>query len=97
MKSNKTTKQTIPGPRTISVKYPMNIDQDIYNEWQSHRRKRDVKAISEKINWSVPIVERALNFGHSKEIDVVEKISKFFLTRSDKEKKQFQTLKQSKK
>ena len=91
----KAQEQTRPGPRTVSERFPMNIDQEIYDAWQAHRRKRDVKTISEKIGWSVPIVERALNFGHVKDPEIIERVTKFFINRNAKEKKNVQTLKQA--
>jgi len=71
------------GPRTVSPKFPMNIDQDVYDVWQLYRGVGDVNKLAAFVGVSVPIIERAMNFGNAKKEATVIKITTFYQKKSE--------------
>lgn len=63
----------------MSSRFPMNIDKNVWDKWQECRRKNDAKAICELLDYSRPVIDRALNYGHVKNSELTDKISAYFL------------------
>ena len=73
---------------SMASRFPMNISQDLFDAWQKLRRTGDPKDICKDLNLSRPVIDRALNFGHVKNLEVTpERISKWFAKRIENEKK----------
>lgn len=70
----------------MKERYPLTIEQDLYDSWQLHRRYGDPGRICKAKGISRPIVDRALNFGHVKDPLVAKRIYAFFMERVNSEK-----------
>lgn len=72
--------------RSMAERYPMTINQQLWDGWQIMRRYGDPGRIVTECIISRPIVDRALKYGNVKDPRVEKKISKFFMDRVGKEK-----------
>ena len=82
MRDNIKTDKTIP----MAERYPLNMDKDIFDSWQTMKRYGDNSLIANKCNICATTVTRALKYGHVNDPKLILKISKFFSDRIDKEK-----------
>ncbi len=63
------------------TKYDRTISVELFNAWQTFRRRKDVEVISAELGYSRPVVDRALNFGYVKTDGLSENITEFFTKR----------------
>ena len=71
----------------MQAKYPRTITVELWTAWQNMRRVGDAEKIMKTIKKCRPVVDRALNYGHIKNMRIADKISKFFKDRLEEEKK----------
>lgn len=71
---------------SMDERFPMNINQDLFDTWQQLKRKGDPKELCKELKLSRPIIDRALKYGHVKNPITADRISKFFSKRVEFEK-----------
>lgn len=76
----------------MAKRYPMTISKPLFDTWQKNRRKNDSVKIMEITGMSRPIIDRALNYGHVKDDDIISTITNYFLMRVQNENKLHQQL-----
>ena len=76
----------------MQARYPMTVSQEVYDAWQIFRRMNDSTKISAYIGktgraaCSRPTIDKALNYGHTKDPILANLITKFFENRVESEK-----------
>lgn len=68
--------------------FELTIDKNLLEAWQKNRRTSDVEELAELTGKSVPIIYRALQFGHVKNDNLCDAISNFYIARVEKQKEQ---------
>ncbi len=71
----------------MSERYPMNIEQDIFDSWKMNQGKGDAEELCEKLQRSRPTIDHALKYGHVKEKGLILKITSFFNARLARQQK----------
>lgn len=67
--------------------YPRTISEDLFVAWKKLKRKGDAVEIAEKLDYSFPVVSRALVHGYIGQFnELPDLINKFFMDRMQKEK-----------
>lgn len=63
----------------------MTIAPELHEAWARARRKNDPREIAERLGKSRALIDRALKYGHVKDQQVVEGITKFYEERVEGE------------
>lgn len=74
--------------KTAKKKLEMTIAPELFEAWKRMKRKNDAKLLMELTSMSRPIIDNALNFGHVKNVDVINAITKFYKDRLAAEQKE---------
>lgn len=77
-----------------SEKYPRTIAEELHNAWQKLTRRGDGKAMAEELEYSRPVIDRALNYGYVTFHELPDKINKWLKDRLEKERKNAHQLNQ---
>jgi hypothetical protein len=81
--------------KAVRAWFKRNIDLELFNEWQRHKRSGDVKKLVEFTKKSPPTIVRALNYGYCSKPDLKDQITNYFIMRNENEKKQVELLRRS--
>lgn len=68
--------------------FEMTIEKELHEAWKSKRMTSDVDELVEITGKSKQLIYTALQFGHIKNKDVADTITKFYIDRSNKQKEQ---------
>ena len=72
--------------RNRTAAYERTISAELLAVWNKYRRNHDGETISQKLGYSRPVIDRALNYGYVKTQNLTEQISKFFSDRLTQER-----------
>jgi len=70
---------------SMKKKYRTTIAEELFDAWKKLRRKGDPEEIMKLSGRSRPIVDRALNYGHVNDSDMVDIITDYYKERLEKE------------
>lgn len=73
---------------TTKKVFERTIELDLFQAWQLLYRTSDIEEIMEITGKSYPVIQRAVLYGHVKNDEVCDTISKFYEDRSAKQKEQ---------
>lgn len=74
--------------RTSKKKWPRTVSQQLLDAWQKLRRKGDPEAMAKSLQYSRPVIDRALIHGYVSLPELPDKINSFFMERLKEEEKQ---------
>lgn len=72
--------------------WPRTISQELHVAWKRLRRKGDPELMAEKLQYSRPVIDRALIYGYVSMPELPDKINGFFKKRLTDERGQAQEL-----
>lgn len=78
--------------RTNKREWPRTVTQELHDAWKRLRRKGDPELMAEKLQYSRPVIDRALIYGYVSMPELPDKINSFFMERLKAEKDQAQQL-----
>lgn len=70
-----------------SKKHPRNVALELLQAWQKLRRRGDGQEMAKDLEYSRPVIDRALNFGHVNVPGMVDSINQWFTERLTRERK----------
>jgi hypothetical protein len=78
--------------KSMAKRFPMTIPKSLFDSWQKNKRKNDAAKLMEICERSRPIIDRALNYGHVKDDELISTITNYFLLRVQNENRQCERL-----
>jgi len=72
--------------------WPRTISQELHDAWKRLRRKGDPELMAEKLQYSRPVIDRALIYGYVSMPELPDKINAFFKKRLEDERSAAQQL-----
>ncbi len=78
--------------RTNKKIWTRTISQELLDAWKKLRRKGDPELMAKELQYSRPVIDRALLYGYISMPELPDKINKFFMDRINREKKSAQEL-----
>ena len=72
--------------------WPRTISQELHDAWKRLRRKGDPELMAEKLQYSRPVIDRALLYGYVSMPELPDKINAFFKKRLEDERSAAQQL-----
>lgn len=78
--------------RTNKREWTRTVTQELHDAWKRLRRKGDPELMAETLQYSRPVIDRALLYGYVSMPELPDKINKFFKDRLEKEKSEAQQL-----
>jgi hypothetical protein len=78
--------------KSMATRFPMTISKQLFDSWQKNKRKNDAAKLMEICDRSRPIIDRALNYGHVKDDELISTITNYFLLRVQSENSQYEKL-----
>jgi hypothetical protein len=67
--------------RKSKKQYARTISQELHDAWIKLRRKGDPEKMAEELQYSRPVIDRALIYGHITMPELKDKINSFFKNR----------------
>jgi hypothetical protein len=74
--------------RESKKEWPRTVSQALLDAWKKLRRKGDPELMAEKLQYSRPVIDRALIHGYVSLPELPDKINSFFMERLKEEEKQ---------
>lgn len=78
--------------RTNKRNWECTITKELHDAWKILRRKGDPELMAETLQYSRPVIDRALIYGYVSMPELPDKINNFFRDRLNKEKEDAQGL-----
>jgi hypothetical protein len=72
---------------------PQTITDDLFEQWKACTRRSDVKDMAVALEYSVPVINKALKHGHVNQPELVGAITRYFMARVAKENEDAERLK----
>lgn len=72
--------------KKISKQYPRTIAEELHEAWQKLKRKRDGELMAKELQYSRPVIDRALNYGYVAMPELPDLISKWLMDRLKNER-----------
>lgn len=69
-----------------SIKYERTITEELHEAWKRLRRKRDGELMATELQYSRPVIDRALNYGYVAMPELPDLINGWFMARIKREK-----------
>jgi hypothetical protein len=73
--------------RETKKQWPRTVSQPLLDAWQRLRRKGDPELMAKTLQYSRPVIDRALIYGYVSLPELPDKINKFFMDRLSEEEK----------
>lgn len=67
-------------------KYPRTVPLELLEAWQKLRRHGESSVMAEKLGYSRPTIDKALNYGYCPSVELPDKINKYFADRMNSER-----------
>lgn len=86
--STNTTQHKKDSQVPMAERYPINITSDLFEFFKTAKRYGDGGRIETKLRsqFSRPVIDRVIKYGHCNSPDLLTKVTKFFKDRLEKEK-----------
>lgn len=78
-----------------SEKYPRTVAAELLEAWQRLKRRGDGEVMAEELQYSRPVIDRALNYGYVTLQELPDKINKWLKERLERERAEAADLTQS--